>query len=289
MQCYFRAVYLALNDKHTVTQANCCQHLAISCTKHWRSTTFSPPSLQQTSRPWWLRNKPAIILVQGSFQTTLAYDALFTKLQAVGYKVALLPLPSCSDVEHEDFPTQTLIEDAAVMTKTVGGFEEGKTVVVVMHSYGGIIGSEAIPETLSYAARQANMQKGGVILVLLHGILAREGKHSLGDFWRVAKQLRKGTSSHADGRFFIKNGASTIYSDLTSAAATLWESRLIAQSCAVQTTGVTRPAYQYIPSTYLICENGQAIPPQIQEMFAGMAKARVERCDAGHEPTGSIG
>jgi hypothetical protein len=32
-----------------------------------------------------------------------------------------------------------------------------------MHSYGGIIGSEAIPESFSYAALQARGQKGGVI------------------------------------------------------------------------------------------------------------------------------
>ncbi|PWY95830.1 hypothetical protein BO94DRAFT_530561 [Aspergillus sclerotioniger CBS 115572] len=87
-----------------------------------------------------------------------------------------------------------------------------------------------------------------------------------------------------DGRFSIKNGAKTLYNDLTAEEAALWESRLIPQSYLVQTTCVTRAAYEYIPSTYLVCENDQAAPPQYQEMFAALAKAEVDRCSAGHSP-----
>ena len=52
----------------------------------------------------------------------------------------------------------------------------------------------------------------------------------------------------------------------------------------MQTTKLTRAAWRYIPSTYLVCENDQACPPQYQEMFAANAKAQVERCSAGHSP-----
>ncbi|RAQ57220.1 hypothetical protein COH20_011943 [Aspergillus flavus] len=105
-----------------------------------------------------------IVLVQGSFQTPLVYNELLTHLRDLGHPVVLPPLPSCSDVEHYDFPTRTLADDALAITKVVEQLvEDGKTVVLVMHSYGGIVGSEAIPENLSYRARQAGGQKGGVI------------------------------------------------------------------------------------------------------------------------------
>ena len=52
----------------------------------------------------------------------------------------------------------------------------------------------------------------------------------------------------------------------------------------MQTTKLTRAAWRYIPSTYLICENDQAVPAQYQESFAAMAKARVEKCSSGHSP-----
>lgn len=64
----------------------------------------------------------------------------------------------------------------------------------------------------------------------------------------------------------------------------MWASRLIAQSYQVQTTKLTHAAWRYIPSTYLICENDQAAPPEYQETFAANIKAQVERCSSGHSP-----
>lgn len=64
----------------------------------------------------------------------------------------------------------------------------------------------------------------------------------------------------------------------------MWASRLIPQSYQVQTTKLTNAAWQHVPSTYLICENDQAVPTQYQEMFAASAASQVERCDAGHSP-----
>ncbi|KAB8213522.1 hypothetical protein BDV33DRAFT_210117 [Aspergillus novoparasiticus] len=105
-----------------------------------------------------------IVLVQASFKTPLVYDDLLTRLRDLGYSVVLPPLPSCSDVDHNDFPTRTLAHNALAITKVIRQLVEvGKTVVLVMHPYGGIVGSEGIPESLSYRARQARGQKGGVI------------------------------------------------------------------------------------------------------------------------------
>lgn len=56
------------------------------------------------------------------------------------------------------------------------------------------------------------------------------------------------------------------------------------QSYNVQLTEITNEAYRYVPSTYLICDNDQAVPPQFQEMFAKRANALVEHCDSGHSP-----
>ena len=75
-----------------------------------------------------------------------------------------------------------------------------------------------------------------------------------------------------------------LYSDLPESEASLWASRLIAQSYRVQTITLTRAAWRYIPSTYLICENDHAVSPQYQEMFAASAKSQVERCSSGHSP-----
>ncbi|KAL8749637.1 MAG: hypothetical protein Q9184_006729, partial [Pyrenodesmia sp. 2 TL-2023] len=88
----------------------------------------------------------------------------------------------------------------------------------------------------------------------------------------------------SDGRSYMLHGAEKLYNDLPADEAGLWESRLVAQSYKVQETQLTRAAWKYIPSTYLITENDQAVPPQYQEAFAKQAGATVERCSSGHSP-----
>lgn len=75
-----------------------------------------------------------------------------------------------------------------------------------------------------------------------------------------------------------------LYNDLPDDEAANWESRLIPQSHAVQKSEIVVTAYKYIPSTYIICENDKAAPPQYQEMFAEAAGAKVIKLAAGHMP-----
>lgn len=108
--------------------------------------------------------KYTILLVQGSFQTPLVYEPLLKRLKSLGYPTVHPPLPSCTNVDDPAFPSTTLIDDAlAVRLELTRQVEyRGKTVVVVMHSYGGLVGSEAIPEDLAYANRKARGLPGGV-------------------------------------------------------------------------------------------------------------------------------
>jgi len=75
-----------------------------------------------------------------------------------------------------------------------------------------------------------------------------------------------------------------LYNDLPQQDAAMWQERLIAQSHAVQKTEITCAGWKYVPSTYLLCENDKAAPPQYQEMFAEKAGSKVLRCEAGHSP-----
>ncbi|OKL60817.1 hypothetical protein UA08_03815 [Talaromyces atroroseus] len=174
---------------------------------------------------------------------------------------------------------RTLTDDALSIGKEVEHLiDQGRTVVVFMHSYGGLVGNEAIPQRLSYSSRRAQGEQGGVLhLFLCTAFLLQKGQTVLSAFGESPNN-----DIGPDGGFAIKDGASKLFNDLSDAEAKLWESRLVPQSYRVQTTPITGTAYEYIPSTYLTCENDQAVPPQFQEMFATMAKSEVQRCSAGH-------
>jgi pimeloyl-ACP methyl ester carboxylesterase len=110
-------------------------------------------------------SKPTIVFVQGSFQIPLVYQKLVKGLESNGHSVVCPPLPSCTGTNASDFPTRTLIDDAlSVRRELIRLIEyESKKVVVVMHSYGGLVGSEAVSEDLSYSRRRSQGLSGGVI------------------------------------------------------------------------------------------------------------------------------
>lgn len=142
------------------------------------------------------------------------------------------------------------------------------------------MGSEAIPVDLTRSHRSAEGLPGGVIhFFFFSAFLLPAGQSVLSAYGESPNN-----DVHANGTFSMRNGAKNIYSDLPEEEAKMWEGRMIPQSYAVQGTVLTREAWKYVPSTYLICENDQAAPPSLQEQFAEMSKSIVMKCSAGHSP-----
>ena len=128
---------------------------------------------------------PTIVLIQGSFQIPDVYSKLVQGLVYQGYPTIFPRLPSCSNTESPNFPQVSLVDDAlAIRTELVRQVEyEGKYVVVVMHSYGGLVGSEAITEDLTWAKRRAQGLPGGVIHIFFYAaFLINEGQSVLSAF-----------------------------------------------------------------------------------------------------------
>ncbi|MCJ1352049.1 MAG: hypothetical protein MMC33_002033 [Icmadophila ericetorum] len=226
--------------------------------------------------------KPTLVIVQGAFQDPQIYETLKNILSSQGFPILHPPLPSCSDVQSPEFPSVTLVDDALAIRMELVRLVEyaSKIVVVIMHSYGGLVGSEAIPEYFSYSERHAKGLQGGVIhLFYVAAFLLREGESMVDVFADSGN-----TKVKPDGRVYVQGGERLLYNDLTAIEASHWASHLIAQSHAVQATRVTRSAHQYIPSTYLICENDNFCLRMFQEHYAAQAKAQVERCSSGHSP-----
>lgn len=107
---------------------------------------------------------------------------------AQGYRTVHPQLPSCSNTDSLKFPKLTLVDDAlAIRIELIRQIEYGKTVVMVLHSYGGLVGSEAIPEELTRVNRQAQGLAGVVIHIFFYS--AQEAMmHETGMEW-VVKEM----------------------------------------------------------------------------------------------------
>lgn len=110
-------------------------------------------------------SKPSILIVPGSFTPGHAYNNLVEKVAAKGYDIRALQMPSVR-LETE-LPTArkppSMYEDAAfIASQATALADEGKDVVILSHSYGGVPTTECV-KGLAKDARQKLGKQGGIV------------------------------------------------------------------------------------------------------------------------------
>jgi pimeloyl-ACP methyl ester carboxylesterase len=106
---------------------------------------------------------PTIVLVHGAWHTPPIYQSYIDALKTEGFIVHCPRLPSCNGASP---PNASLPEDVACVRDVVKPLvEAGERVLMILHSYGGAVGTDAV-EGLALSARKASGQSGGVIHLL---------------------------------------------------------------------------------------------------------------------------
>jgi pimeloyl-ACP methyl ester carboxylesterase len=103
--------------------------------------------------------KPQIVLVPGAWHTIAYFSTLIAKLQELGYTVHARQLASVGNPN----PPKDLSQDVAIVNGTVEeAIGDGNDVVVICHSWGGLITGCSLAG-LSKKEREAAGKKGGVV------------------------------------------------------------------------------------------------------------------------------
>ncbi|KAI9725590.1 MAG: hypothetical protein M1828_003078 [Chrysothrix sp. TS-e1954] len=121
-----------------------------------------------------LLDKPVIVFSPGAWHPASAYNGFFKALESAGYPTPkAITYPSLTSKEPEK---TTCAEDAeCVRHEIMPLVEEGKDVIVLMHSYGAQPGS-AGAHGLSKKARMREGKHGGVLgLIVFSGFIINEG------------------------------------------------------------------------------------------------------------------
>ena len=123
--------------------------------------------------------KPTIFIIAGAWHRPSAYSSLATHLETAGFPTTTVPLPSVNSVT----PTAaTCAKDAdSVREKLISAIEaDGKDILVIAHSYGGIPTGGA-SRGLSKASRRQEGKSGGVLgLIYMCAHVVPEGTTVLG-------------------------------------------------------------------------------------------------------------
>lgn len=191
-------------------------------------------------------------------------------LERGGVASSAPPLPSCGETGRTPGAAgPSLAEDVAAVREPLQGSDE--PAVVVAHSYGGLVVSEA-------AAGLSQVRH----LLFITSLLPEPGQSlaSFGD-GRPAPYLE----ITPEGTFGVRGEllAETFLQDSDPDTVEQARVRLAHQSLAVTMTPVRAAAWREVPSTYLVCARDNGTPPAFQRQQAHRAGTIVE-LDADHHP-----
>ncbi|PYH78141.1 alpha/beta-hydrolase [Aspergillus uvarum CBS 121591] len=213
---------------------------------------------------------PTILLIPGFWEGPTVYTELATLLTAAGYPVETTALPSTGTLSPGN---PTMKDDIAALRAAISRLvARGDSVVLVLHSAGGFLGSEAMQ---GLARGDGEGGDGGVIgIVFLAAAVFPEGfEHAPVPFAFVE-----------GGASYCANPEKLLFGDLSEEAQRTWVAVLRAQPARGWDGTVEYAGWRDVPSVYLVCEGDRALPVGLQEQLAATAGSRVERCSAGHVP-----
>ncbi|KAL8963656.1 MAG: hypothetical protein Q9193_000100 [Seirophora villosa] len=229
---------------------------------------------------------PHIPLIPGLWVGTSVYDVALNSLYEQGYSARAVPLPSTgksssgnpsmkddvasirsaitplvSHFRYLQLPSMAmwsfkcLDREHLLISNFIQVEEEGREILLDLHSAGAFLGSMAI-EGLSCKERTAAGQKGRVTkIVFLAG---------------------------AGNEMYCRTPNDLLFNDLSPDAAAHWTSKLQCQPASGWDDVVSFGGWKNVPSVYLLCERDAILDPDMQAQMAVSAGSEVTKYEAGH-------
>ncbi|MFE0193596.1 alpha/beta fold hydrolase [Streptomyces sp. NPDC058989] len=211
--------------------------------------------------------RPTFLLVHGGWHGAWCWDALRAALDADGWRSHAIDLPSANPPAHRPDAAQPvgMLDDADAIRDSLGRIDG--PVVVIAHSYGGVPTTQAIADA-------ANV----VQAVYLAAFQLDVGESV---FTFLKKPAPDDGTDHAPPH---EDAARRIlFDDVPEADAARAVARLRPQSVRSLTQKVTTAGWRTVPSSYIVCDHDQALPPSRQRELATRADA-VHRLPSSHSP-----
>jgi pimeloyl-ACP methyl ester carboxylesterase len=213
-----------------------------------------------------VRKTPTLLLVHGSWHGPWCWERLIPELDSLGLTSATVALPSCGS---DPAALGTVFDDAAVVEAAITGI--AGDVVVVGHSYGGVVITEA-----RFDAQVRH-------LVYL-GAFMPDATQSLFDL-APAGWIPPYMLEHADGSTTVDPAMAidSLYADCDPSTARWAAARLRRHKSINNVTPTTRASWRDKPSTYVVLTDDRAWPPAEQRELATQATEQREM-QTSHSP-----
>ncbi|KAH7144408.1 hypothetical protein B0J13DRAFT_622956 [Dactylonectria estremocensis] len=221
-------------------------------------------------------SKPTIVLVPGAWHTPTHYELLLLRFREAGYPTSSKQLPSVGSADPKN---QSVTADMNFIRQELllPELDQGKAVILIMHSYGGSPGGAAA-KGLSKAER-ANLGKtGGIIgLVFMCAFVANEGDSLLSKFpgqqwepWHLVNEETSQIDASTPETIFYNGVDDPLASPAIQASPPAWKDEVFNGRRA-----------------YIKCQQDRAIIYIAQSMMislSGLEWQELDLEDASHSP-----
>lgn len=242
--------------------------------------------------------KPTVVLIPGAWHTPEPYQPLLRQLEALGFPTASKKIPSVISPDpaaatDESITAHTITSDVAYARDHIILPElEKSDVVLVVHSYGGIVGGGAA-HGLSPADRKAQGKEHAVVgIIYLCALVGFETKPLLNSEAELAPWA---TYSADKTRLIVPDPASVFYEQLSEDHPERVAAFAGLQHHASSIFSSSNPPQAWAQEgfggrlVYVRCHQDKAVPLSVQDIFHGasneQAKWALENMEtAGHSP-----
>lgn len=229
-----------------------------------------------------MSSKPVIVLVPGAWHSPDCFRLLTRELEAAGYEIKA----STHATVGAATPTQDFWPDVENIQQVLKPLaEQGKDILLLVHSYGGVVGSQAVQGYLKSEREKAG-KKGGVshiyfccAFALPEGTSLMDGLNNQDLPWWDVNDARDSLMPLTPEDIF--------YNDVEDPRDEIM--KLQPHSYRSFATKVTYAGWKHVPSTYLLCEKDNAIPLHAQKGMVDAAQKagadmKAETMDVSHSP-----
>ncbi len=226
---------------------------AAAATLAMAATALTPAAAQPTGA----KN---VVLVHGGFVDGSGWQGVYNLLKKDGYNVTIV-----------QNPTTSLADDVAVTKRAIA--EQDGPVVLVGHSYGGVVVSEAGTDekvkAVVYIAAFAP-DKGESVSSLIANPPAGAPVPPI--------------LPPVDGFLFLDKGkfAASFAADVDAEVASFMADSQVPWGVEALAGAVTDPAWKSKPSYYLVASDDRMIPPAAQRMMAERAGSTIVETAGSH-------
>lgn len=232
--------------------------------------------------------KPTLLFVSGAWHTPQHFKPIRTICEAKGYPTECPLLRTI-----EACPPTNLMDDAEQMRELLKKLieDECKDVLIICHSYGGLVTSQAADADFSKESRATKGLDGGIIRIIFMAAFIMSPGQALVDAY--GGSLPSCFPIDKDGRMSVGQpgeGGSMLYHDMPQDEQDHWATELRRSSRLCPVTPITQAGHLYHPMAFIFTERDRPFPIDAQRALIKTLRLEndveihTETLDSDHSP-----